>query len=475
MALPAGYFKRDASSLIGEGTISDTIPDITKEINLGNLDLEEFLKDKSEENLPVVTMSPAPKIQQPAQSQAKEVEPQNKKIQEDDVNKLEEIERILLGLDEKINSLNVTEEEPKAEPRQPTAAELLELKLNENSEDVANIVEPVRPPTQNIFNNTNVIDNRTSNQEKIKEFLEQKEIYLKQREDIIKNYNNNISNVSNISNLENTDDISSSTLNQNFEGDVSSPLNLKTESTNNTTTPTNILNREEIQNQILNQQINNESLPNEISTITSEQSELAPAIDREGDALQAENILQKTDITVENPSIIEKNEPVMEQEPVFLEKGGIVTEPTNAVIGEGEKPEAVIPLEEVDLEKAMSSSIASGGPALPSGDNEMSGHASEIIAILKSLEGAVKGLGESLGSKFSGLTDSMKSIKSSVVNNSYNSSSNSESSSMNSKQNSQRGTVPDYVGDYPDPGDFPKGFDVTKLGGVNLPNPQSIL
>lgn len=469
MALPSEYFN-NSITIPSDDPFLASSPDIIKEINLDNINLEDFLKDKSSETLPGLTITPAPKAQTNTQNTPEAPLQQKQGPSKEESDKLDELEKILAGLEEKINELNSSEGDLSNEPTKLTAEQLLEQKLNEPLGDETDQVEVAQPQNFNNFEtvNNSVIDNRNYNDEKIKQYLEQKDYYLQQREEILKNFNNNITN-ENISNILNTENVNSNVNTDNFNNlDTNTIkeniLNQNEATANNLNNLTQNINNERIESNILNT-----GLPQSNLEVAAPETPLTSTINAESIEAAIPNV--ETDKIIEKNNLIERS--TEKTEPVFFEDGGIVTEPiSNAVIGEA-GPEAVIPLNDANMQEVISSSIGGPESELPGGEDVVGKNTSEISSILKNIESAIKGLGESLDNKFLGLNESVKGIKSSSVNNSYNSNK-SDTTQMNSNQIGQRNTMPNYVGEYPVPEDFPQGFDVAKLGGTNLPNPQYI-
>ena len=154
MALPSEYFNNDIA-VPSDDSFLASVPDIIKEINLDNINLEDFLKDKSSETLPGLTITPAPKAQTSTQNTPEAPLQQKQAPSKEESDKLDELEKISTGLEEKINELNSSEKEPSTDPTRLTAEQLLEQKLNEPLGDGTDQVEIAQPQNFNNFETKN--------------------------------------------------------------------------------------------------------------------------------------------------------------------------------------------------------------------------------------------------------------------------------------------------------------------------------
>jgi hypothetical protein len=483
MALPGKFFT-DRQALANDIEMFESSEDLTNAINSGEFNLEQFLDDNTVEPVPSSTLLPAPKIDvKPNESTPNNTTNPIPGPSQEEVEKLEQIEGLLVGLEKKISDLSKEDSLAPDQPKKMTSEELLEQKLNEPLGGESEKIE-ILPQNNNVFNNNNqtTIDERQFNQQKLNEYIQQYEQLNQERNTILQAYNktdattnqinNNTTtmpgiiqeNISNESNLTDNTNISTNNnqANQNLKTENSEILNTNTN---------NVTNKNEIEN-VFNQSTN-ETPSTPLATNTAQSQSLAPSPVSDLSVKSDTQNITNTDNSISSvDNSITENLPSEPVPTVGMDEANKNIE--NEVMAVAQESENISNQIKQDIENVFEQPENILENSLPPGQDMTGETAKQITAILESIKEAVVGVGDKLGDKFAGLSSDIKGIKTSI-NNTYNNSSKTDTTSMNSNQMSQRNTIPNYVGDYPEPGDFPTGFDLTKLGGSNNPNPSAII
>jgi hypothetical protein len=481
MVLPDQFFNK-TSNLPSEVLPIEEGVDLTDKINSGNIDMEAF-EDKAVIDIPQSTISPAPRPQNiPTKEEQPSNDIKNNGPSDEEMKRLESIESMLMDLEGQIKNISEQESNKSDEPKKSKSELILDEKLKEPLAGDGSKIEVL--PQQNLnFNTTNQNETKIINDNKIKEFITQKETLLKERDNILQNFNKSFFNTEDnntaLNNTENNSDI----LN-NIQNSIDNK-NITSKNENNESNLKNIFNKD-----IKNERTENFAVENFAQSLLNETqkninyNELGPQpykdqpennntniLNNEFNSL-IENITKESNIQNE---LSQKEIPQPNSQNEQLDTEIKTTQPTQQ-LPDIEFPEAKLTTEmqEQELAEAFDTKGNTVENKLPSPSDAFGENAKTITGLLEGIKDGVIKLNEGLGSKFSKLSESMQSMKSSIVNNSYSNSQNN-TQNMNSNKISQRNVIPDYRGDYPDPGDFPKGFDVSKLGGTNLPNPPSII
>lgn len=483
MVLPAQFFNTKSDIPNELLSLEDNI-DLTDKINSGDIDIEAFEK-KTEIGIPELTIAPAPKPQNiPAKEENISKDQNNLGPSEDEIKRLESIENMLIDLENKIKNISDLESTKTDEPVKSKSEQLLDEKLKEPLAGDSSKVEIL--PQQNLnFNTTNQQNTKIFNNDKLKDFITKKETLLKERDTILQNYNktflnnneqktnfniaenNNedIKNLQNITENNNTSNIDKTTatnltnvVNKNYKNQATENFSVENFAQNllketqksveygSPIQPQNVTQSEEKNNtNILNNEFNSliENITRETNNITD----------------------QKADSSIEPQIDIPENKSNNDFKLPPLEQASAV-EPINTPLTDE--------IQQKELDEAFNIKGNSVENKLPPARDSLGDNAKAITGLLEGIKEGIIKLNDGLGNRFSKLTESMQNMKSSIVNNSYTTNQN-PGQDMNSNKVTQRSVLPDYRGDYPEPGDFPKGFDVTKLGGTNLPNPPQII
>jgi hypothetical protein len=469
MLLPEKFFD-STKGVADDGLRVPEISELSEAINSGEIDLSQF-EDKEVPLIPQNTILGAPPvITKPTEQEAPQSsDPTPPGPTKEDALRLEKVESLLMALEGQIKKLNDSVEADQTTTQQAqndAMDELLKSPVDDKDNTTVKIIPPnLLPKSPSTPLEQQIpISGSEFNKERLIELIQQKEILLQERNNILKpsNYFNTIEPP------------------QQVNASSENILNTSNQSINNETTESNTIKNNIFEN------INNVSdiLPQKdeegiiAQPASIESPELTtPALPQLDTADKITNINDNSatnSVTNENSDNIFQNstdskttafntENVNQQE--FLNPTNIF-ENISTVNQEKETYESFIP------------PGGNTGNTLPSPENEMNLNAKSVVGILQGIEKGIITLNEGLGSNFKNLNQSMQGLNASVVNNSYNNFNQSGSDStgqIGGKKAQQKATMPDYRGDYPQSSDFPPGFDITKLGGTNLPNPQSIL
>lgn len=435
--------------------------------NSGSLDLQGLF-DEGEIEMPSSTVSAPAVAASPTkknEGEAKE-QPQSGPSKED-LSRLDKIENMLLGLEEKINEINSSEENISQEG----AIEGFEAVTKKSPMDMFNQQETSSSegPVVEVIENNSVLNGKEFNKEVLTKLIEQKNTLLQEREKILKSQFNNFqtSNVENTENVfnENKENI---TNNQTFANESKPPLSQQTlQDLSSQNTFNNF--SEDISNKSF--ETNNQNLQQDFENNQDQRSfNTNEMFNTEGSSAVTNNTFEENNIQNQSDNFF--------SQPPNENFENIVNNTTNNTTNQN------------DLTELIGEPIEGGSPEgffndkqnqteLPQPGDEMGGSATRIIGLLEALKQSMDGLNEGLGNNFSNLSKSMEGMRNTVINNSYNSSNNqgAQPSPQSSNNNTAaRETMPDYRLDNAHPSDFPEGIvDVTRLQGTNLPNPVFIL
>jgi hypothetical protein len=481
MELPPEIFA-DIESLPSLDSIPSIDGDPIEAINSGNFDIFDFIPDEKVSQVPPSTfynpppVSPAPEKPQPVQQTSPGPTPE-------DQDRLNGLEEMLASLDDQIKSLSVDLEKDSSVSKQKNE-ELMDQMLMSNVDEKSNPIQVATPFKDiNTFPGSETVINKTTfNKEKLKEIEQQKETLLKERETILKSFTENFSsketNNNNIvnnqtENFDSINNIDNKSSNQNF-----TDLNKVDNSFSNTTNQDfNDLNSSVTNNQF------NESIvsagtdsikPNEIPATDfnlNSAPEMMPVANETN-----ENIINNSTAETNNPTDVFNTSNNM-----FENINNSFTESVEQQMPGVEPPVVNIDnnLEGLGQEQNFDDVFASPGntpnETLPPSQDNNTESVQNITGILTGIKEGINKLNDSLGSNFSNLNQSIQGIKTNVVNNNSNYNGGTKGGSKNVNNNTQqRPTMTEYRGDFPQKSDFPKGFDVTLLGGTNLSNPEQI-
>jgi len=454
-------------------------------INSGEFSFEDFLK---EDLLPQPTIESAPApdpkktVSQPQDTQKTDNQPSVAEQQE-----LQKIEKLLLELGEEIKrvggqpgaeapTLQTDTNKTISAPTTPLAISpqesLVDQMLQEplDSEDSKKV--EVVPPSSGNLNlqqqpiNPNVINQTEFNNERLVYLKEMEKSYLEKRQEILNQYNTSLQ----------TDN----QINQSFAGDQNSEFNTPSFTDINNVTDnslqqagsqTDLTNNTDNFSETLNQTTNNQTQNFDINNVSN-----TPVINTPDDPfVQADK------------AVIPPEQPALDNnvENIFTDISNTNIDNTSNNNTAFNSDNNTLPVEEpksFDSEnlnnqftEAFSGTSAENIQSeLPPAGDPVAGNAQEIIKILQGIQTGINKLGDTLGSKFSNLDQSIKNVSTTVNN--YNNTSRQQGSSFAENNNtSDRQPIPDYRGDYAQSSDFPPDFDVSNMGGKNLGNIPQIV
>jgi hypothetical protein len=464
MGLPLEFFDNGDSSVGDLPNLSD-ISDLSEAINAGELDLSQFDDDEASSMPQNTILGAPPVVVKPAEEPSTPTEANAPGPTKEDAQRLERVESMLVALEGQIKKLSDSpqpENNNNPQVKRDIMDELLEAPIDEKDDSTVKIIPPgmlpkVVPesPGQQI-----AIGEAEFNRERLVELIQQKELLVQERNNILNpsNYFNTTEIQQPGSTLENVSNTVNQTLeNQTVEGNSDVNNNFKNinniDNTDNSTSA-------------ISPALNTPSEPSEQIA-----SSLLPTIPDVSNSFENINTTDIANNTVnENMSSIDEG-PVNNQNTAF-ETENINNQNFSNISN------AFADTTNINQEKETYESVLPPGnntTTLPSPENEVNLNAKNIVEILQGIKEGIVKLNDGLGTNFGNLNQSMQGLKASVVNNSYNNFPSSNSMTQQSSNNSkQTSPMPDYRGDYPQSSDFPPGFDLSKLGGTNLPNPQSI-
>lgn len=429
LPLPDTAFTDEPTSDISlpvSGSIGDSI-------DSGQLDLSSIL-EKSEVKTPNDTIKGAPEsfFQQQAKIQAAEqsAKPQTNKNSE----QLNKIEAALANIDEKISALQ-TSAKPAPPQKQAPGQSKVDESLIKNETDDGGIVEVVKKEATTT--NRNTVTNRdTFTKEKINELLEQRNMLIQERQQIL---SNGITN----------------TLTKNETTSISNNETEIIPGEAATTTPTTPLRLETAGPQ------------NNTTDIQYEGGTFLSSNNSQTNTSNPLNNIQQDNSQIYNDTISQVENTNNSSNTAGSPITNIENRTMGNTINEGSVSNSTTVLPEPQNETSD----------LPSPKSEVNENSENIAQILNGIKQGIDSLPEKLGSNFQRLGSTLEGIKSNVINNQYNNSQNNSfagGQSAPSQGGKQRATMPDYNTELPNAGDFPPNFDMASLGGTNLPNPQFI-
>lgn len=450
-------------------------------INSGEFSLDDFIKEDLLPR-PTIVSAPAPDPKPTQDQPQKAVEPINQPSISDQ-QELKKIEELLLELGAEIkkstevpdsntskNSMDSELSSPTNNPPIVSSQETLVDQMLQEPLDVQDTkkVEVVSPSPgvsstpQSLPVGGNVINQNEFNSERLIYLKEMEKNYLDKRQEILNKYNSNFQ--------------STELTNQSFAGDQNSEFN-DTSVLNNTDNTTNtVQNAGDVTNlsstenffDTLNKVQNNQ---NETLNVNNLRDGAVPVIP-EAPSIQSDTI---------PPTVGENNIPENNVENIFTDISNTnINNTTDNNTSQFTDINESVPINEPgaftsqNLDNEFNKTFAGASSEniqseLPPASDPVAGNAQEIIKILQGIQTGIGKLGETLGSKFSNLDQSIKNVSTTVNN--YNNMSRSQGAPVAENNNtSQRTPMPDYRGDYAQSSDFPPGFDVSNMGGKNLGN-----
>lgn len=484
MVLPSEIFA-DVENIPSLENLPTLESDPVEAINSGNFDISDFIPDTPVVPTPPSTFYSAPQVSVAPEQQNTIIQQNTPGPTPEDQSKLDNLEQLLGSLDEQIKTLSADLDKDTTETKQKNE-EILDkaLMAPESNDEKSNPVQVVSPFKDiNSFPGSETVLNKTTfNKEKLKEIEQQKETILKERETILKKFTEkfapteNFQNTINNTNTELDEFNSNNTTNNTTEQDFTNLNNIN--SNLNKSSEQNISNLNNTFNSQISQapEIVNDSIAGESAPEVSTQLSLEPTqnlLDQEAGNSFVENNSNEsnssTDILNTSNNMFENinNTFAKEEEQSIPELGATSTNIENNFINElgGEQ----------DIENAFTSPGNTPEETLPPSRDNNADNVQNITGLLTGIKEGIGKLNDSLGSNFSNLNQSIQGIKSNVVNNNNNYGGGSKGgSSFKNNNTQQRPTMTEYRGDFPQQSDFPKGFDVTLLGGTNLSNPEQI-
>jgi hypothetical protein len=466
MALPQEFFDSD-SNLTDDLLDLSEVSDLSEAINAGDLDLSQF-EDDEDLSMPQNTILGAPPvITRPVEASDA---PPNENVlgpTKEDTQRLEKVESMLMAVEDQIKKLSDSlESTSDTTPQIKTDImdELLSAPVDEKdnstvkivSQDMLPKVAPTTPSQQAALGEIEF------NKERLVELTQQRELLVKERNNILKP--SNYFNTTEIQQPGTAVGNTANTVNQSLEN----------QTVEGNTNVDNIFKN-------INNISNTSDPPRPAAPILSTSAELPEQIASSPlstipDVSNSFENINTTDVTnnIANDNINSITEGPVDNQNTAFETENISSQNFSNINN------AFTDTTNISQEKGTYESVLPPGNSttapLPSPENEVNLNAKNIVEILQGIKEGIVKLNDGLGTNFGNLNQSMQGLKASVVNNSYNNfSGGNNSTSQEAPNPQQRSIMPDYRGDYPQSNDFPAGFDLTKLGGTNLPNPQSIL
>jgi len=469
MILPREFFDSDNNSPLDDLTDISEISNLSEAINSGELDLSQF-EDSEASSMPQNTILGAPPVVVKSVEESNNTSPEVSEPgpTKEDTQRLERVESMLIALEGQIQKLSDSIEPVDTNISQvggDVMDELLKTPIDEKDNSTVKIVTPEMLPkaTPTSPEQQIAMGEVEFNKERLTELIQQKEFLIQERNNILNpsNYFNTTEIQQPISTLENTTNTLNQVLdNQTVEGnsDVNNIFKNISNVSNTNNSPAGAPS-------ILNTSIESLSEPVPLPTAM-----VTPDVQNSFDNINETEITNNTandyisninEDTVNNQNTAFATENANNQN--FSNINNAFTDTTN-----------------INQEREIYESVLPPGNnttnTLPTPENEVNVNAKNIVEILQGIKEGIIKLNDGLGTNFGNLNQSMQGLKASVVNNSYNNFAGNNSMNEQSMNTSNEIIpMPDYRGDYPQSSDFPPGFNLSKLGGTNLPNPPSII
>jgi hypothetical protein len=449
--LPEKFFTK-AESVLEDSELSlDNNSSLFNSLNNGTVDVSKLVEETP--NLELTDTISAPKITVQPKTETKP-EQQNepaKQPSEEDSKRLDGIEQSLVKLDKQIkvitDSLN-KQPQNTAGINTVNDANVSIPEKNKPKKDKNSIIEVVKK--DKIINNNNVVNSKEFNTERLNELVATRNSLMQERQKILQSvYFTNEGSNKNIFNETTKENI----INKTLAGE-------KNNNVNNSNTAFNVSNNENN----TTQNSTNPEYTNKVSNNTKN-----------------ENVSNFTKNEYSNNIVNTKNESAGEDTtPAASSTGNTPAENTTNTSSQTNINNNYNTVNEQNLPgDELSKNINVRGQNnlndLPSPTSEISENTGNVIAVLNQIKEGINKLNDGMGGNFQKLGTSIEGIKNNVINN--NTVNNNTAGAQPNTQvgSAERTPMPDYRSDLPNSGDFPPKFDLSTLGGTNLPNPQFIM